>query len=154
MITKLLTKCYLTQQPWQEFFMPEKDAIDYFGKMIDRGNIISIVYENELLGYVESWKINFEQLGRLVCKAPFFTLEENTTDGEICFLANIWINSDYRRGLIFKSMEIEFFKNNSDCEYYCGFALRKGTRPTKVFKKSQLNSKLFTGALYGNFNDK
>lgn len=145
MLPKLLTHCYLTQQPWQEFLMTEQDAIYYFEEMITRGNIIAEVEGDELLGYVESWHINFEQFGRLVCKAPFWTFEENTTDGNICFLANIWINPDHRRGLVFKKMELEFFSNNRHDEYYTGFAWRKKTKPIKVFKRSELKSTLFTG---------
>lgn len=148
MLSKLLAQCYLTQQPWQEYLMPEADAIDYFDVMISRGNIIAVTSEDEteLLGYVESWKINFEQFGRIVCKANFWTKDENTINGNICFLANIWISPGFRKGMVFKEMELRFFANNNDCEYYSGFAWRKKTKPVKVFTKNQLSSKLFTGA--------
>ena len=145
MLSELLTDCYLTQQPWQEFFMPREDAIQYFEAMIRRGNIIAYHDQNKLLGYVEFWHINFEQFGRLVAKAPFFTLEEDTEHGNLCFVANVWIKPDFRRGMVFKALELLFFKMNNRCEYYCGTALRKRTQPIKVFKRENLCSGLFRG---------
>lgn len=145
-LPELLADCYLKDQPWQDFYMPRNDAIGYFLKMIDRGNIIAIQDSDELLGYVEAWKINFEQFGRIICKAPFWTYEENTTDGNICYLANIWIKPDFRRGMVFKSIETLFFALNNKCEYYAGYASRKSSRPVKVFKRDKLKSSLFTGA--------
>lgn len=142
-LPELLTDCYLTKQPWQEFFMPREDAIKYFDAMIKRGNIIAYQDNGELLGYCEFWRLNFEQFGRLVCKAPFFTLEEDTENGNICFVANVWIKPDYRRGMVFKSLELLFFKLNNRCEWYTGFAWRKSTKPIKVFKRDKLKSELF-----------
>lgn len=148
-LPELLADNYLTQQPWQEQLMPRQDAINYFLKMIDRGNIISVVDNDELLGYVEVWHITFEQFGRIICKAPFFTYDENTTDGNICYLANIWIAPERRRGLVFKALEQVFFKINHNCDYYAGYASRKSSRPVKVFKKSDLKSELFIGSQIG-----
>lgn len=143
MLSELLENCYRTEQPWQEQLMSKEDAISYFEAMIKRGNIISLQDNGILLGYVEVWRINFEQFGRLVCKAPFYTLEESTEYGPICFVANVWIKPDFRRGMVFKALEAIFFKMNNKCEYYCGFAWRKKTRPVKVFKREALTSELF-----------
>ena len=145
-LPELLADCYLNHQPWQEFYMPRQDAIGYFLKMIDRGNIISICDEDNLLGYMEFWRLNYEQIGRLMCHAPFWTYEENTTDGNLCYVANIWIKPERRQGQVFKAIEQIFFNINHSAEYYCGFANRKKTKPFKVFKKSDLKSALFTGA--------
>ena len=142
-LNELLEHCYRNNQPWQEFYMPKEDALQYFDAMIKRGNIISIVDNGILLGYVEFWRINFEQFGRLIAKAPFFTLEEDTEHGKLCFIANIWIKPDFRRGMVFKTMEVLFFKMNNTCEYYCGTAWRKKTRPVKVFQRNALTSELF-----------
>ncbi len=146
MLPELLTECYLTQQPWQKFYMGRKDAIKYFEEMINRGNIIAIQDDGILLGYTEFWRLTYEQIGRLMCGAPFWTFDENTTDGNLCYVANIWINPDLRQGLVFRAMEELFFKMNHSAEYYCGFANRKRTKPFKVFKRDQLKSGLFTGA--------
>lgn len=142
-LPELLNKCYREEQPWQEFYMSDEDAKVYFLKMIERGNIISICDQDELLGYCEFWRLNFEQFGRLVCNAPFYTLEETTENGPICFVANVWIKEHCRKGLIFKALEELFFKMNNSCDYYAGFAWRKRTKPTKVFKRDKLKSALF-----------
>ena len=146
-LPELLADCYLTKQPWQTRLMPREDIVKYFHTMIERGNIIAEYTENELLGYVESWHINYEQFGRIICdtKNLFFTYNENTTNGNICYLANIWINPKCRQGIVFKNLESEFFKRNNNCDYYVGHAWRKTSGLIKTFRKDQLISKLFTG---------
>lgn len=126
--------------------MSRPDAIYYFQEMILRGNILAEVNDKDgLLGYVEHWRINFDQFGRIICKAPFWTMEENTTDGNIAYLANIWIKSEYRHTFVLKQMESAFFDANNSCEYYAGMAQRKRTGLVKCFKKSELKSSMFTG---------
>jgi hypothetical protein len=143
MLSELLTKCYFENQPWQERRYPEPTMIKYFNEMIRRGNIIAINTETELIGYLEFFRVNFEQFGRIVCQAPFFNLDENTTDGNICYITNMWISSDFRRGMVFKELEIRLFKATETCEYFAGHRVRRGSVYT--VHRNRIKKELLTG---------
>jgi len=111
--------------------------------MLDKGNLIVYVEDGILLGYCEFWRISFEQFGKLICHEKFIAPFENTTDGEICYVANAWIHPDHRQGVVYKRLKSKFFRLNCRCKYFVGQALRKKTQPVKVFKRSGLRSRLF-----------
>jgi ribosomal protein S18 acetylase RimI-like enzyme len=137
-----LTDIYLSDAEWwHERKLTEEDAKRYFRKLFLQGNIVYYLSEldNELLGYVESWRINFEQFGRLVCHAPFSAYNENVTGGNIAYLANTWIKPEHRRTNVYRVLRLKFFTANYNCEYFVGRALRKKTQPIKVLTRSQIN---------------
>lgn len=140
----ILTQHYLKNEDWHDKKLPYEEAMKYHQSLMDSGNIIAVIQDGELLGYVEFLRINFEQFGKMVCHAPFFILDENITDGNICVVHNVWIRKDCRRGPVFFYLRDKFYEINHTCEYYAGFALRKKTQPIKVFKKENLKSMLFT----------
>jgi len=141
MLTRLLSNCYYNDQPWQENILPEEIINKYFEEMIRRGNIITIAHEGELLGYVEFHRLNFEQFGRVTCKAEFFPLDENTVDGEVCYIANLWIKDDMRKGKIFEGLEKLFFAINHNANYFTGFRVMKN-KSMKVYHRSQIRKGL------------
>ena len=106
--------------------------------MIDKGNLLYIEQKGILLGYIEFWFINYEQFGRLVCHEHFSAVHEDTTTGNISYVANTWIHKDYRRSWVYKSLRNLYFKANAHCKYWVGSALRKKSQPIKVFGRSKL----------------
>ena len=144
-ITEQLTEIYLTKEWWvtPEEKLPVEVAHLYYDKLYKQGNIITCEKDGVLLGYVEVWKINFEQFGRIICHAQFCADAENIIDGKIAYVANVWIEPQLRSSWVTKILKIKFFKFASDCDYFCGMATRKKTQPVKVFKKSELSTKLF-----------
>ena len=114
------------------------ESLNYHTQMLDKGVILTYKKEGELLGYVEAWKINFEQFGRLVCHVPFKQLQENITDGKIAYVANTFILPEYRNSEVYKILKSKFFEYTKNCDYYCGVALRKKHQPIKVFTKKEI----------------
>ena len=149
-IIEQLTNIYLSNEEWWHTKKLSKEDSDIYHKtMIERGNII---YEQDksgkLLGYCEFLRVNFEQWGRLVCHAPFYNFDENTTDGNICVVNNVWIHRDYRRSLVFALLKQRFYEINYHCEYFVGKAQRKAANLIKVFKKEDLRSQSFTKGIF------
>lgn len=139
-----LVRIYLNEENWHEKKLSYLEAYRYHLHLLKTGNIIYFEEMNEILGYCEFWKINFEQFGRLVCHAPFSAFLEDVQTGNICWVANVWIRKDVRRSDVFDFLKKQFYFLNRDCEYFGGHALRKKTQPIKVFKKQNLKSRLFT----------
>jgi len=137
-IAEELTEIYLKNEWWHTKKLSKSEALKYHKALLDKGNILVYREDNELLGYVEFWNINFEQFGKLICKEPFSPLIQNVTDGNIAYLANTWINPKYRHTKVYRILKMNFFTVNYHCEYFVGEALRKKTQPVKVFKRDQL----------------
>jgi len=97
----------------------------------------------ELLGYGESWRINFEQFGRIVCGQNFYDHleDEDIETGNIAYLANVTIHPDWRGTYVLGILRNDFFTKNYTAEYFCGHAKRKKHQPMKVFTKQQAFAK-------------
>jgi len=148
-IVEQLTEIYFQYENWHEYKLPIEQVLKYHQTMIDKGAIVVYQQDSIVLGYFEAWLINFEQFGRLVAHAPFNQLLENTTDGNLAYVANVWIHPDFRKGAVYKVLRNRFFVKCNHCEYYCGSRLTKLTQPVKVFKVSELVNKLYKGAKHG-----
>lgn len=133
-----LVDIYNEYEWWQKNKMPYEEAVKYHTKMFEQGNIQVYEVLGKILGYVESWAINFEQWGRIVCHAPFCSYSEDVNSGNIAYVANVWVHPNYRNGAVIAYLKKKFFEKNWMCEYFVGDALRKKTQPIKVFSKQDL----------------
>ena len=139
-----LIKIYRSKEPWHQTKLSEVEARKYFRRILDRGLVIHTTDSNgKIVGYCEFWRINFEQFGRILCKdETFSSYKENVTDGNIAYLANVWIHEDYRQNKkIDKDIRNMFMSLNKYCDYFVGEARRKRTGLIKVFKRSQIHLK-------------
>lgn len=132
-----LVEVYLNEETWHQTKLPKKEAWIYFATAVQKGRILARTDGDRLLGYVESWRISFDQFGRLLCQLPFDIGIEDIEHGNICYVANIFVRKEHRRGDVFAWLKHEFFKQNIGCEYLVGEALRKKTQPVKVFKMQE-----------------
>lgn len=145
-IIRQLYNIYIEKEWWHTSKLEYIEFYKYTDKLLSQGNIILYTDDKDIvLGYVEFWRITFEQWGRMVCRVPMSGYLENIKDGKICVVHNVFIKEEHRRGLAYKWLKLQFFKANRDCDYYAGIAIRKKTQPIKVFHKNELKSELFTG---------
>lgn len=142
-ILNQLLDVYYLEEPWQKNKMPVEEARKYHSNLLDSGNISYYEENEEVLGYVEYWKINYEQFGRIICGEPFSAYLEDVNSGNIAYVANTWIKEDERRGRVVRILKLMFYKNCCSCDYYVGEARRKRTGLIKVFKREDLQSRLF-----------
>lgn len=110
----------------------------YFKSVLSKGRILLCMDGERILGYCESWRINFEQLGRILCGAVFCADGENINDGNIAYVANAHILPEYQDGWVYKFLKDAFLKQNYACEYFVGEARRKKHQPFKCFKRREL----------------
>lgn len=143
-IVEQLCDIYYHKEYWQKDILSPDLAVKYHQRALGKGNIQVYEENGEVLGYYEVWRINFEQFGRLVCHTEdFYANDEDTTNGNIAYVANVWIKPEHRKGKVFRELKLRFFKQTYNCEYFVGEAIRKKCGLVKVFKKSELSGKLF-----------
>lgn len=138
-----LVDIYLRKELWHGSKLSEEEAVKYFGKMLTKGRILYCEEEGVVVGYVEVWRIGFEQVGRLMCGEYFSAYEEDVEEGKVAYVANTWIRKSHRRGKVYKDLRNRFYSENYDeCEYFMGKAKRKKTGLVKVFTKDQVYKKM------------
>lgn len=129
---------------WREKAQERKYLRGYITVLIERGNLFWACDEDErVVGLCETWRVDYDLLGRLLCKMPVILDAEDTESGNIAMVMNVWIDKQCRRSKVFKAMKREWYNRFSDCDYYCGNAQRKSAYLWKCFKKDNLQSDIF-----------
>ncbi len=143
MIDQLLD-FYFHHDKFQDEYLTEYRAREVYQYLLDKDRL-HIFKDNsgELLGYGESWAINFEQFGRIICGQNLYKNieEEDISTGNIAYLANVTIHPDWRGTHVLRMLRNSFFTKNFACDYFVGHAKRKKTQPIKVFTRSQAYQK-------------
>ena len=134
-IPEQLTYIYLQHEDWHERKLDYGQAILYHDTLINSGNIIVIRDGEKVIGYAEFWRLTFEQFGRVICGEPFSAMQEDVQTGQIAYLANVFVYTEYRKGKAIKMMRERFYDINRLCTHFCGEARRKKSAPVKVFKR-------------------
>src|SRR5207249_1120932 len=107
--------------------LSNEEALAYYKVAIKKGRIITYIDSGELTGYVESWAINFDQFGRILCRLPFNIKTEDIQNGNICYIEATWIRES-ERGFgkqIQQYLTQQLFEHNFNCEFFVGEAMRK-----------------------------
>ena len=102
--------------------------------------IQTVVENKQLVGYVESWRLDYEQFGRLLCSRDFDVGLEDIQHGPILYLANVTVRPDYKNTWVIRNLRDQLFHKNLDATYFLGEALRKKTQPVKIFETAKLRS--------------
>lgn len=129
-----LTRIYLNEENWHKTKLDEESSNDYHRELIRKGNILTVVQGDKLLGYCEFWRINYEQFGRIICGERFSAMGEDVWTGNIAYVANTFIQPEARKKEVYKMLRDRFFEVNKDCAYFVGNARRKKSEPVKVFR--------------------
>lgn len=136
-IVEQLCQIHEKYEVWQER-MGREDSILYHRTMLENG-VIQCASEGEhILGYIEVWRINSEQFGRLILGKPFCSMQENVLSGEVAWFANIFILPEHRRGSVIKDLRLKFFQKYENCPYYSGNKVKRTCAPFQIFTRSKL----------------
>ena len=137
-----LKRFYKTIDVQMEHPMDDASIDAYHSYLIGKDAISMVIEADRLLGYVAYYRINFEQLGRLVCQLPFNAIEEDIVSGNICYLIDVTIDPEVRGKHVYKQLKEMFFSKNADCEYFIGHAIyKKRSQPIRVFKRTEIMNK-------------
>jgi hypothetical protein len=129
-LAEQLTFIYQHVETWHKKKLSNAEANLYHERLLMQGNIVTIVEDGVLKGYIEIWRINYEQLGRLMCGETIFAFDENITDGNIAYVNNGWIAEDYRNIDMARKLEKKFMEKFKDCKYIS----RKRQKYSESFK--------------------
>ena len=117
MIIDEITQIYLNSEH-HKTKLSEAEARRYYERSISLDLMQVYKQEGEIKGYVEIWRINDEQLQRLLFDRPFDFYSEDLKSGPIAYIADVWIKSGERsRSIIYKlyRMAREY---GSECDYF------------------------------------
>lgn len=137
-IIEQLNDFYFENETWHQKKLSRIEAYKYHAQLLSTGNIITVTSDNILCGYVELWKVNFEQWGRIVCGEPFSAVCEDVQTGWIAVVGNTYISPDYRDSSVAKQLRDRFFEVTKECRFFVGEAKRKKAGYIKVFKKEDI----------------
>lgn len=141
-IPEQLTYIYLNNENWHKHKLSEEEANLYHDTLLNKGNIIVVRDGEDVTGYVEFWRLSYEQFGRIICGEPFSALHEDVQSGQIAYLANTFIRENYRHGEVTRMLRERFLEANTLCTHFCGNARRKKSEPVKVFKRNQVPERI------------
>lgn len=137
-IVEQLTFIYKNMENWHRNKLSEAEANVYHERLLVKGNIITYVDKGILKGYLEFWRINFSQLGRIICGQSIMTDVEDITTGNIAYVNNMFIFEDAREGEAFDMLSTMFLVKNKDAEYFTAFRVKK-SQPIKVYSRKDLD---------------
>lgn len=138
MIVDQLTKIYLEKENWHTHKLSVEESNKYNERLLINGNILTYIINDELLGYLEWWGINFEQFGRLVCREAILTDKEDILNGNIALINNMWIHSDHQHGDAFDILSAMFLSRCRDVDFYVAFRRVKRHQPIQVYTRSEI----------------
>lgn len=138
MIPEQITFIYLNLETWHKHKLPEAEANAYHERLLLSGNILTYVIDGMLIGYVEYWRINTEQLGRIIIGQPILTDTEDINSGPIAYINNMFILEDHRGGEVFEVLASMFLVKNSDAETFVACRNLKHHKPVQVYTRADL----------------
>ena len=98
--------------------LTELEIDRYYSLMIRHGRINIYLEGDTVIGFIESWRLNHEQLGKVLCWDNFNALEEDVTTGKIAYISDIWVDKEHRNKGIVKMLIAMFARANKDAEYF------------------------------------
>jgi len=116
-----------------------------FKVLIDKNRIIFTKdLKGDILGFIESWRIGYKELGFIVCHkdTPVSVLSAwEIEKGNICYIANMVIHPQHRNGAVMKYIKGEFFKQNFMCDFFIGERRSKKHQPVIVLNRQDFYDK-------------
>lgn len=130
-----LLEFYYKHDAFQSVYLPKEEVREIYEALIDEGRIHTCFSNGELVGYGESFRLSYEDFGKIICGWNIYP-HLRTTDlqnGPIAYVANVTILPEYRSSEVMKVLVKQFFQRNLGAKHYCGRAYRKKHQPLKVF---------------------
>lgn len=123
---------------WKDSEIPdEKLKVTLDNLLMKKRYIFCHNSDGNLVGYTETWRINYEQLGRIICKLPFDVGIEDIESGNIAYIANITIHPEWRNGDVLHSMKVKFMQDYFDCDYFIGVRRKGKYEPLIVMNRKE-----------------
>ena len=146
-----ITLIYENIMPKCPIMLSYSEALQYFERLMMNGNIITFIKDGELLGFIEFWRINFLQFGRICCNITL-AHDENLLDGNICLITRMYIRPDDRNGHTFLHLGSQLLEKNKDVDFYAAMQMHKKHKPLQVYPREMILKHYRMEKCYGKYN--
>ena len=133
-----LIEIYFECEDWHNTKLTRQQSENYFRKLLEKGNLITYSNFKWIIGYIEYWRINLDQLGRLLSDQPFYPMDEDISTGEICYVANIFIREPNRNSRVIQYLKTTLEFKCRNCKYITGHEMSHSKR-FRIFKGGTKN---------------
>ena len=132
---------YQTEELWHEIRLPEQDFKGVKQYLIDKGLLWVEVHNGIVVGYMEVWKLQYAQWGRISCGELLYTYDEDLVSGNIAYIANLWISEAHRGSnndgfTLIDDMQDKFVSIFGSCKYVA--LKRKHGLPYRVYPMKRI----------------
>lgn len=134
-----LVRFYYDYDRFQGTKLTREKVTNTIGVLLDKARIVYYADFGRVFGYIESYRINYDQFGRIICGQKFDIGTQDIETGPICYLANVTVDPARRGGNTISVLLDRFFAQNRGAEYFVGQANRKKMGLVKVFKASAIH---------------
>ena len=121
-IVEQLVDIYM-QENWQKDKMSDFEAYKYHNTLLNSGNIKVYSPDWVVLGYIEVWFIDKEYLAYIISNIHnSIKVDYNKIlNGNIAYLANLYIDKNFRHTFVDKIMHNKFNEMTKHCYLITGF---------------------------------
>ncbi len=137
MIIEELTNIYENKMPKVAIQLPHEEALQYFERLLMQGNIITYIVGGELKGFLEFWRIDYSQMGRLLCGITL-AHDEDLLNGNVALISRMWIDPEDRNGEAFLMLASMFLSRNKDASHFAAFQEHKKHKPFQVYQREDI----------------
>lgn len=123
--------------PKNPIMLEHDEAIQYFTRLMMNGNIITYVKDGKLLGFLEFWRVSYEQFGR-ICAGVTLDHSEDLLSGNIGMITRMYIVPDMRNAETFINIGREFLRLNMNVTHYAAMQFHKNHKPLQVYTREQI----------------
>jgi hypothetical protein len=113
-LAEQLTDIYEKKEDWHKTRLSHEEAVKYHQERLDSGNIITVSDGNILAGYLE------------------FYIRHG-----VCYIHNLFILPEYRRGIVAKMIKRRLFEVSKGCKIFFGERNKAGVRYPEFKTRSQ-----------------
>jgi hemolysin-activating ACP:hemolysin acyltransferase len=138
-IINQLNHVYFNFENWHKHRETLAGITNYHNEQIEKGNLRVYTENNELLGYYELWLIEQHQLERILNEERFIAPFEDTTHGDIAYLANLWVKNDDRKYRTMRELRKLFFEQTKHCIGWIGHETKRKNR-LRIFVNKEKKS--------------
>ena len=131
-IIEQLTKIYHEKEFWHKKKLPVEEINNYHEKMMNMRQILTYIVDGELIGYLEFYRITFEQFGRICCNEQLSDTED-LSSGPVAFINRMYIKEEHRRSDLFMELVNQFIERNINAEHYATLQHHKKHKSLQVF---------------------
>jgi len=136
-----LLDTYFNKEDWHKERLSPESAEVFYRRQLEEKNIVFLKSSNseKILGYLEIWWLDKEQLGRIINQKEFNAFNEDLSEGKFVFVASAYIEEGHRNRKHLHRLN-QMMKDQHKDRPYIGIIYENGhdTGNFKFYKKGEI----------------